>query len=127
MEEDEENVPASPHVQDDNGMDDEEGKHNEKDNQTYHTPTKQALLQKRKEKFHPFDSSVPKLNDKFLTLLHCVVLMFLLLLLLLGASDVVSVRFSSADKLLLSEMSTLSSNCASCSMFNCTCTSSWGK
>ena len=39
-EEDEENVPASPDVQDDDGMDDKEGKHNKKDNQTYHTPTK---------------------------------------------------------------------------------------
>ena len=77
MEEDEENVPASPHVQDDKGMDDEEGKHNKKDNQTI-LPQKQALLRKRKGKFHPFDRSVLKLNDKFLTLLHCVVLMFLL-------------------------------------------------
>ena len=41
-------------------------------------PQKQALLRERKGKFHPFDSSVLKLNDKFLTLLQCVVLMFLL-------------------------------------------------
>ena len=39
---------------------------------------KQAHLQERKGKFHLFDSSVLKLNDKFLTLLQCVVLMFLL-------------------------------------------------
>ena len=41
-------------------------------------PQKQALLRERKGKFHLFDSSVLKLNDKFLTLLQCVVLMFLL-------------------------------------------------
>ena len=43
-------------------------------------PQKQALLRERKGNFHLFDSSVLKLNDrsKFLTLLQCVVLMFLL-------------------------------------------------
>ena len=51
-------------------------------------PQKQAHLQERKGKFHPFDSSVLKLKDKFLTLLQCVVLMFCYSLLLLGASDV---------------------------------------
>ena len=40
MEEDEENGPASPHVHDDVGMDDKEGKQNKKDNQTYHILTK---------------------------------------------------------------------------------------
>ena len=52
MEEDEENVPASPHAHDDNGMDDEEGKHNKEDSQTYHTPTKNRLsYDKEKENF----------------------------------------------------------------------------
>ena len=50
MEEDEENVPARPHVQDNDGMDDEEGKHNKKDNQTYHTSTKTASPMKKKRK-----------------------------------------------------------------------------
>ena len=50
MEEDEENVPASPDVHDDNGMDDKEGKHNKKDNQTYHTPTKTGSPTRKKRK-----------------------------------------------------------------------------
>ena len=50
MEEDEENVPACPHVQDNNGTDDKEGKHNKKDNQMYHTPTKTASPMKKKRK-----------------------------------------------------------------------------
>ena len=41
-------------------------------------PQKQALLRERKGKFHLFDSSVLKVNEKFHTLLQCVVLMFLL-------------------------------------------------
>ena len=76
-EEDEENVPASLDVHDNDGMDDKEGKHNKKTTKPTILPQKQALLQERKGKFHPFDSSVLKLNDKFLTLLQCVVLMFL--------------------------------------------------
>ena len=50
MEEDEENVTASPDVHDDNGMDDKEGKHNKKDNQTYHTPTKTGSPTRKKRK-----------------------------------------------------------------------------
>ena len=50
MEEDEENLPKSPRAQDDNGLDDKEGKHNEEDNQTYHTPTKTGSPTKKKRK-----------------------------------------------------------------------------
>ena len=49
-EEDEENVPASPDVHDDDGMDDKEGKHNKKDNQAYHTPTKTGSPTRKKRK-----------------------------------------------------------------------------
>ena len=50
MVEDEEDVPTSPDVHDDNGMDDKEGKHNKKDNQTYHTPTKTGSPTRKKRK-----------------------------------------------------------------------------
>ena len=50
MEEDEENGPASPHVHDDDGMDDKEGKQNKKDNQTNHTPTKTGSPTRKKRK-----------------------------------------------------------------------------
>ena len=50
MEEDEENGPASPHVHDNDGMDDKEGKQNKKDNQTYHTPTKTGSPTRKKRK-----------------------------------------------------------------------------
>ena len=50
MEEDEENVPACPDVHDDDGMDDKEGKHNKKDNQTYHTPTNTGSPTRKKRK-----------------------------------------------------------------------------
>ena len=49
-EEDEEHGPASPHVHDDDGMDDNEGKQNKKDNQTYHTPTKTGSPTRKKRK-----------------------------------------------------------------------------
>ena len=73
-------------------------------------PQKQALLRKRKGRFRPFDSCVLKLMDIFLILLQRVVLKFLLFvvvitcfgcysLLLLSASDVVSVRVSSTEVL----------------------------
>ena len=80
MEENKENVPASPDDEDDDGMDDKEINHNKKDNQTYHTPTKEALVQKRKGKFPPFDSCVLKLNDilPYFAVLCCVVLKFVL-------------------------------------------------
>ena len=50
MEEDEENLPESPRAHDDDGLDDKEGKHNEEDNQTYHTPTKTGSPTKKKRK-----------------------------------------------------------------------------
>ena len=73
-------------------------------------PQKQALLQKRKGRFRPFDSCVLKLMEIFLISLQCVVLKFLLFvvvitcfgcfsLLLLSASDVVSARVSSTEVL----------------------------
>ena len=73
-------------------------------------PQKQALLRKRKERFRPFDSCVLKLMDIFLISLQCVFPKFLLLvvvitffgcysLLLLSASDVVSVQVSSTEVL----------------------------
>ena len=40
VEENDEIVTTSPDDEDDDGMDDKEGNHNKKDNQTYHTPTK---------------------------------------------------------------------------------------
>ena len=39
-----------PHAHDDDGLDDKEGKHNEEDNQTYHTPTKTGSPTKKKRK-----------------------------------------------------------------------------
>ena len=50
MEEDEENLPESPRAHDDDGLDDKEGKHNEEDNQTYHTPTKTGSPTEKKRK-----------------------------------------------------------------------------
>ena len=50
MEEDEENLPESPRAHDNDGLDDKEGKHNEEDNQTYHTPTKTGFPMKKKRK-----------------------------------------------------------------------------
>ena len=49
-EEGEENVPTSPDVHDNNGMDDKEGKHNNKDNQTYHTPMKTGSPTRKKRR-----------------------------------------------------------------------------
>ena len=49
-EDNEENGPASPHVHDDDGMDDKEGKQNKKDNQTYHTPTKTGSPTRKKRR-----------------------------------------------------------------------------
>ena len=49
-EEDEENIRTSPDVNDNNGMDDKDGKHNKKDNQTYHTPTKTGSPTRKKRK-----------------------------------------------------------------------------
>ena len=50
VEENEENVPASPDDEDDDGMDDKEINHNKKDNQTYHTPTKRGSHTRKKRK-----------------------------------------------------------------------------
>ena len=55
MEEDEENIPESPRahdddLDDDDESDDKEGKHNEEDNQTYHTPTKTGSPTTKKRK-----------------------------------------------------------------------------
>ena len=55
MEENVENLPESPdspRAHDDDGLDDDdkEGKHNEEDNQTYHTPTKTGSPMKKKRK-----------------------------------------------------------------------------
>ena len=50
MEEDEENIPESPRAHDDDDLDDKQGKDNEEDNQTYHTPTKTGSPTKKKRK-----------------------------------------------------------------------------
>ena len=63
VEENKENVPASPDDEDDDGMDDKEGNHNKKTTKPTILPQKEALLQERKGKFCLFDSCVLKLND----------------------------------------------------------------
>ena len=50
VEENKQNVPASPDDEDDDGMDDKEINHNKKDNQTYHTPTRRGSRTKKKRK-----------------------------------------------------------------------------
>ena len=50
MEEDEENIPKSPRAHNDDDLDDKQGKDNEEDNQTYHTPPKTGSPTKKKRK-----------------------------------------------------------------------------
>ena len=71
VEENKENVPASPDDEDNDGMDDKEISHNKKTTKPTILPQKEALLQERKGKFPLFDSWVLKSYD---TLPYFVVL-----------------------------------------------------